>query len=486
MSAEGRPRCDPDLLRDRHAARGTCRGRRWRRPAVGLRGLGGRPGRRSVAVGGWVGAGVLLVAGTPSAGRAPWPIPAGGFLAWRISLWRPGDRRGGRTHGVPARWVLSFVPLCGRGVDLLRPLPVALPGLRVAHLRPHRALGLAAPWSPGSRSRSSSCCFLLLPGRAAGATWQPAHGDAATGGPGCRRRGPARACCDDHPGRTGGDGRQGGRDHPCPGAAPTRVRQRGDEYRPPPRPRGCSSSGTASARAWRRASCRSSNASASRPATWRGRLRPQPHRAADPPLRRSESSEAPCLRTQAEWRSTVASFDPDVVLAVLGWPGDTERYVDGRWRRPCDPVYDRWYAGEVAAGLHVLARGKHGSSSRRCPTTGRRTAAGHDRQPSSTACIAAGPRGRGGHRPGGVRVPGARCPVLGAKASCSVPTGSTSGGVPRSRRPRGSCRRLVSAPLVPPGPFEPVALCVELSDGELLRTCYGQASQKVDFWSRPP
>jgi len=71
----------------------------------------------------------------------------------------------------------------------------------------------------------------------------------------------------------------------------------------------------------------------------------------------TEQSEAACLGTQAEWRSTVAAFEPDVVLAVLGWPGNTERYVDGRWRRPCDPVYDRWYAREVAAGLQVLARG---------------------------------------------------------------------------------------------------------------------------------
>jgi len=71
----------------------------------------------------------------------------------------------------------------------------------------------------------------------------------------------------------------------------------------------------------------------------------------------TESSEASCLGTQQEWRSTIASYHPDVVLSVLGWPGNTERYVDGSWRRPCDPVYDRWYANEVAAGLHVLTAG---------------------------------------------------------------------------------------------------------------------------------
>ncbi|MBI2704165.1 MAG: acyltransferase [Actinobacteria bacterium] len=68
------------------------------------------------------------------------------------------------------------------------------------------------------------------------------------------------------------------------------------------------------------------------------------------------TESAACNDWANRWPATIASFQPDVVLLTLGWPGHTSRYVEGEWRQPCDPVFDRWYEGEVRAAIDVLAR----------------------------------------------------------------------------------------------------------------------------------
>jgi hypothetical protein len=45
------------------------------------------------------------------------------------------------------------------------------------------------------------------------------------------------------------------------------------------------------------------------------------------------------------------------VLVIIGWPGQTERYVDGAWRQPCDPVYDSWYTEEIHSALEIVGHG---------------------------------------------------------------------------------------------------------------------------------
>ena len=69
-----------------------------------------------------------------------------------------------------------------------------------------------------------------------------------------------------------------------------------------------------------------------------------------------EIDETNCLGTTSTWASEVEAWRPDAVLIVLGWPGQTERFVEGEWRRPCDPVFDRWYADEVAAAIDATGR----------------------------------------------------------------------------------------------------------------------------------
>jgi peptidoglycan/LPS O-acetylase OafA/YrhL len=86
--------------------------------------------------------------------------------------------------------------------------------------------------------------------------------------------------------------------------------------------------------------------------------------ARDNPLARYEGGvevdESACSRVLPAWRTEVDAWRPDAVLVILGWPGQTERFVEGDWRRPCDPTYDQWYAAEVEAALDVAgAAGSH-------------------------------------------------------------------------------------------------------------------------------
>jgi peptidoglycan/LPS O-acetylase OafA/YrhL len=64
--------------------------------------------------------------------------------------------------------------------------------------------------------------------------------------------------------------------------------------------------------------------------------------------------ETACLERQRAWVARIDEWHPDVIISIYGWAGNTERQVDGEWRRPCDTGFDQWYAGEVAAALDAL------------------------------------------------------------------------------------------------------------------------------------
>ncbi len=67
-------------------------------------------------------------------------------------------------------------------------------------------------------------------------------------------------------------------------------------------------------------------------------------------------TDPPGCSTWAErWSGEVARFKPNVSLLTLAWPGYGDRMIDGTWRHPCDPVFDRWYAGEAQAAVRALS-----------------------------------------------------------------------------------------------------------------------------------
>ncbi len=61
-----------------------------------------------------------------------------------------------------------------------------------------------------------------------------------------------------------------------------------------------------------------------------------------------------CADWPARWAADVASFQPDVSLLVLAWPGYGDREVDGTWQHPCQPGFDQYYRSEVAEAIRVL------------------------------------------------------------------------------------------------------------------------------------
>ena len=61
-----------------------------------------------------------------------------------------------------------------------------------------------------------------------------------------------------------------------------------------------------------------------------------------------------CHAWPQRWADELRTFQPDLALLVIGWPGSTERDLDGVFRKPCDPVFDAWYEGEVREALDVL------------------------------------------------------------------------------------------------------------------------------------
>lgn len=63
-----------------------------------------------------------------------------------------------------------------------------------------------------------------------------------------------------------------------------------------------------------------------------------------------------CHGWPERWTDAIAAFQPDVIILTVGWPGHTSRFIEGEWRQPCDPIFDRWYEGEVSTALEVLHR----------------------------------------------------------------------------------------------------------------------------------
>ncbi len=64
-----------------------------------------------------------------------------------------------------------------------------------------------------------------------------------------------------------------------------------------------------------------------------------------------------CDQWPARWAAEVARFRPDVAVVVLAWPGSGDREVAGRWRHPCDPIFDSWYTGQAVAAIAALQPG---------------------------------------------------------------------------------------------------------------------------------
>lgn len=64
-----------------------------------------------------------------------------------------------------------------------------------------------------------------------------------------------------------------------------------------------------------------------------------------------------CIGWPERWRDEVAATAPDVRILVLGWPGQTARFLEGSWRLPCDPHFDRWYHDRVVDALRILHKG---------------------------------------------------------------------------------------------------------------------------------
>ncbi len=61
-----------------------------------------------------------------------------------------------------------------------------------------------------------------------------------------------------------------------------------------------------------------------------------------------------CHAWPQRWVDEMRAFQPDLALLIIGWPGSTERDLDGVFRKPCDPIFDAWYEGEVREALDVL------------------------------------------------------------------------------------------------------------------------------------
>jgi peptidoglycan/LPS O-acetylase OafA/YrhL len=61
-----------------------------------------------------------------------------------------------------------------------------------------------------------------------------------------------------------------------------------------------------------------------------------------------------CEDWPGRWADELGSFQPDVALLMIGWPGLGDRMIDGEWRAPCDPVFDEYYAGVIRRAIEVL------------------------------------------------------------------------------------------------------------------------------------
>jgi peptidoglycan/LPS O-acetylase OafA/YrhL len=62
----------------------------------------------------------------------------------------------------------------------------------------------------------------------------------------------------------------------------------------------------------------------------------------------------PCGEWERDWAAAAAVDPPDEVLLVLGATTVVDRWMEGRWRSPCDAAFRDWYRPEVEARLAWL------------------------------------------------------------------------------------------------------------------------------------
>ena len=64
-----------------------------------------------------------------------------------------------------------------------------------------------------------------------------------------------------------------------------------------------------------------------------------------------------CEDWPRRWSWYVDHARPDVALLFSVAPAGAARMVEGRWRKDCDPAFDRWYQRATEEAIHVLGRG---------------------------------------------------------------------------------------------------------------------------------
>ncbi len=68
-------------------------------------------------------------------------------------------------------------------------------------------------------------------------------------------------------------------------------------------------------------------------------------------------SDTGCHGWEERYTAAVAWAQPQLVVFQFGGWDIAERKLDGEWVRPCQPVFDDWFAGEVDDALGVLGAG---------------------------------------------------------------------------------------------------------------------------------
>jgi hypothetical protein len=77
------------------------------------------------------------------------------------------------------------------------------------------------------------------------------------------------------------------------------------------------------------------------------------------PLGEVQNPPSKCADWADTWRTTIDTFDPDVVVVQFSiWEVEARKFPDGREVRPGNPMLDRWQLSEYQAAADVLsARG---------------------------------------------------------------------------------------------------------------------------------
>jgi hypothetical protein len=61
-----------------------------------------------------------------------------------------------------------------------------------------------------------------------------------------------------------------------------------------------------------------------------------------------------CHDWPTRWAWYLRKAKPDVAMIFSVAPAGASRWVDGRWRKDCDPAFDRWYQSEYEYAIDVL------------------------------------------------------------------------------------------------------------------------------------